>query len=138
MNLTELQKETISRSGQIWLETMGRETRTLDVAQAGPHFQACSRRMRRKGEDSTGDGVLDDLQDGFGFLRSPFQLPAGPDDIYGLAESNSPFQSTQRRLLFIGDPPTEGWRHVFRLLKVGEIHYDCRGARAERVLFEKP
>ena len=37
----------------------------------------------RKGEDIYGDGVLEILQDGFGFLRSSdFSYLAGPDDIY--------------------------------------------------------
>ena len=72
-----------------------------------------------------GDGVLEVLQDGFGFLRSPEAnyLP-GPDDIYV-----SPSQ-IRRFGLRTGDTvegeirsPKDGERY-FALLKVGQINFD--------------
>ena len=84
-----------------------------------------------------GDGVLEILQDGFGFLRSPEAnyLP-GPDDIYV-----SPSQ-VRRFGLRTGDTvegefrgPKDGERY-FALLKVGEINFDSPESARNKVLFE--
>ena len=84
-----------------------------------------------------GDGVLEILPDGFGFLRSPDSnyLP-GPDDIYV-----SPSQ-IRRFTLKTGDtvsgqirPPKEGERY-FALLKVENINYEDPEAAADKVLFD--
>src|SRR5258708_10999722 len=91
----------------------------------------------RKGEDIYGDGVLEILQDGFGFLRSSdSSYLAGPDDIYV-----SPSQ-IRRFNLRTGDsisglirPPKDGERH-FALLKVGEINYDSPDSPRGKALFE--
>jgi transcription termination factor Rho len=89
------------------------------------------------GEDIYGDGVLEILQDGFGFLRSgDSSYLAGPDDIYV-----SPSQ-IRRFNLRTGDtvsglirPPKEGERY-FALLKVGEINHEGPEAARSKVLFE--
>jgi transcription termination factor Rho len=81
------------------------------------------KRHAKSGEDIFGDGVLEILQDGFGFLRSAEgSYLAGPDDIYV-----SPSQ-IRRFNLRTGDtiagkirPPKEGERY-FALLKVSEIN----------------
>ncbi|MBM4216606.1 MAG: transcription termination factor Rho [Gammaproteobacteria bacterium] len=91
----------------------------------------------RKGEDIYGDGVLEILQDGFGFLRSADgSYLAGPDDIY-----ISPAQ-IRRFNLRTGDsisglirPPRDGERY-FALLKVGEINFDSPENARNKVLFE--
>jgi transcription termination factor Rho len=91
----------------------------------------------RKGEDIYGDGVLEILQDGFGFLRSAdSSYLAGPDDIYV-----SPSQ-IRRFNLRTGDtvagkirPPKEGERY-FALLKVDEINLDSPENSKHKVLFE--
>ena len=90
-----------------------------------------------KGEDIYGDGVLEILQDGFGFLRSSDgSYLAGPDDIYV-----SPSQ-IRRFSLRTGDtvsglirPPKDGERY-FALLKVGEINHDAPENARNKVLFE--
>ena len=89
------------------------------------------------GEDIYGDGVLEILQDGFGFLRSAdSSYLAGPDDIYV-----SPSQ-IRRFNLRTGDtvsgkirPPKEGERY-FALLKVSEINFDSPENAKNKVLFE--
>jgi len=91
----------------------------------------------KKGEDIYGDGVLEILQDGFGFLRSSDgSYLAGPDDIYV-----SPSQ-IRRFSLRTGDtvsglirPPKDGERY-FALLKVGQINHDSPENARTKVLFE--
>lgn len=91
----------------------------------------------KKGEDIYGNGVLEILQDGFGFLRSAdSSYLAGPDDIYV-----SPSQ-IRRFNLRTGDtvagkirPPKEGERY-FALLKVDEINLDSPENAKNKVLFE--
>jgi transcription termination factor Rho len=91
----------------------------------------------RSGETIYGEGVLEILQDGFGFLRSSdSSYLAGPDDIY-----ISPSQ-VRRFNLRTGDsisglirPPRDGERY-FALLKVGEINFDSPDSARHKVLFE--
>jgi transcription termination factor Rho len=91
----------------------------------------------KNGEDIYGDGVLEILQDGFGFLRSSDgSYLAGPDDIYV-----SPSQ-IRRFSLRTGDtvaglirPPKDGERY-FALLKVGQINHDSPENARSKVLFE--
>ncbi len=134
MNLTELKKKSASD--------------LIDVAQAlGIEGMSRSRKEQvifsilkahaKNGEDIYGDGVLEILQDGFGFLRSAgSSYLAGPDDIYV-----SPSQ-IRRFNLRTGDtvsgkirPPKEGERY-FALLKVGNINYEPPENAKNKVLFE--
>jgi transcription termination factor Rho len=91
----------------------------------------------RKGEDITGEGVLEILQDGFGFLRSAdSSYLAGPDDIYV-----SPSQ-IRRFNLRTGDtvqghirPPKDSERY-FALLKVESINFQAPEEAKNKILFE--
>jgi len=91
----------------------------------------------KSGEDIHGVGVLEILQDGFGFLRSAdSSYLAGPDDIYV-----SPSQ-IRRFSLRTGDtvagkirPPKEGERY-FALLKVNEINFESPENAKHKVPFE--
>lgn len=84
-----------------------------------------------------GEGVLEILPDGFGFLRSPdFNYLPGPDDIYV-----SPSQ-IRRFSLRTGDtiagqirPPKEGERY-FALLKVEAVNYEEPDLAREKILFD--
>ncbi len=91
----------------------------------------------KKGEDIIGEGVVETLQDGFGFLRSAdASYLAGPDDIYV-----SPSQ-IRRFNLRTGDtvrgnirPPKESERY-FALLKVEEINHQTPDEAKNKILFE--
>ncbi|MFM7432798.1 MAG: Rho termination factor N-terminal domain-containing protein, partial [Gammaproteobacteria bacterium] len=122
MNLTTLKAMPIARlvdmASALGVENMAR-SRKQDI------IFSLLKAHARKGEDIYGDGVLEILQDGFGFLRSADgSYLAGPDDIY-----ISPAQ-IRRFNLRTGDsisglirPPKEGERY-FALTKVGEINFD--------------
>ena len=134
MNLTELKKQSASELLKIAL-SMNLEgtarSRKQDIIFALLTAHA------KKGEDIFGDGVLEILQDGFGFLRSAdSSYLAGPDDIYV-----SPSQ-IRRFNLRTGDtiagkirPPKEGERY-FALLKVNEINFEDTEQAKDKVLFE--
>jgi transcription termination factor Rho len=84
-----------------------------------------------------GEGVLETLPDGFGFLRAPdYNYLPGPDDIYV-----SPSQ-IRRFNLRTGDiisghirPPKEGERY-FALLKVESINFEDPEKAREKILFD--
>jgi transcription termination factor Rho len=134
MNLTELKQtpvaELINLAQSIGVDGMSR-ARKQDVIFAILKAQA------KNGEDIYGDGVLEILQDGFGFLRSAdSSYLAGPDDIYV-----SPSQ-IRRFNLRTGDtvsgkirPPKEGERY-FALLKVSKINFEPPENSKNKVLFE--
>ena len=134
MNLTELKKKSaadlIQLSDEYGLENVAR-SRKQDI------IFAILKAHAKRGEDIYGDGVLEILQDGFGFLRSAEgSYLAGPDDIYV-----SPSQ-IRRFNLRTGDtisgkirPPKEGERY-FALLKVDHINFDAPENAKNKVLFE--
>jgi transcription termination factor Rho len=134
MNLSELKKkpatELVEMAAAMDLEG-GSRLRKQDLIFALLKAQA------KKGEDITGEGVVEILQDGFGFLRSAdSSYLAGPDDIYV-----SPSQ-IRRFNLRTGDtvsgtirPPKESERY-FALLKVENINYQSPEEAKNKVLFE--
>jgi transcription termination factor Rho len=134
MNLTELKKMSASQllefAETMKIEGMAR-SRKQDI------IFGLLKAHARKGEDIFGDGVLEILQDGFGFLRSAdSSYLAGPDDIYV-----SPSQ-IRRFNLRTGEtvsgkirPPKEGERY-FALLKVSEINFSPPEKAKNKVLFE--
>ena len=91
----------------------------------------------KKGDSIFGDGTLEVLQDGFGFLRSPdTSYLAGPDDIYV-----SPSQ-IRRFNLHTGDSiqgeirtPKDGERY-FALVKVDMVNGEAPENTKHKILFE--
>jgi len=134
MNLTELKtrpaSELVELGESLGLDSLAR-SRKQDI------IFSILKAHAKNGEDIYGDGVLEILQDGFGFLRSAdSSYLAGPDDIYV-----SPSQ-IRRFNLRTGDtvsglirPPKDGERY-FALLKVGQINYDGPENAKSKVLFE--
>jgi transcription termination factor Rho len=98
---------------------------------------ALLKNQARKGESIFGDGTLETLSDGFGFLRSPdTSYLASTDDIYV-----SPSQ-IRRFNLHTGDTiegeirtPKDGERY-FALVKVDRINGEAPEASKNKILFE--
>ncbi|MEE8634965.1 MAG: transcription termination factor Rho [Acidiferrobacterales bacterium] len=134
LNLHELKKkpaaELVDLAAAMDLES-GSRMRRQDLIFAILKAQA------KKGEDIIGEGVVETLQDGFGFLRSAdASYLAGPDDIYV-----SPSQ-IRRFNLRTGDtvkgnirPPKESERY-FALLRVEEINEQTPDEAKNKILFE--
>jgi transcription termination factor Rho len=134
MNLTDLKtkstQDLIDIAKEMGLDNMAR-SRKQDI------IFAILKRHAKSGEDISGDGVLEILQDGFGFLRSAdSSYLAGPDDIYV-----SPSQ-IRRFNLRTGDsisgkirPPKDSERY-FALLKVSEINFTKPENSKHKILFE--
>ena len=134
MNLTDLKtkstQELIDSAKEMGLDNMAR-SRKQEV------IFAILKRHAKSGEDISGDGVLEILQDGFGFLRSAdSSYLAGPDDIYV-----SPSQ-IRRFNLRTGDsisgkirPPKDSERY-FALLKVSEVNFNKPENSKHKILFE--
>jgi len=134
MNLTELKTRPpaalVELGESLGIENLAR-SRKQDI------IFSILKAHAKQGEDIYGDGVLEILQDGFGFLRSSdSSYLAGPDDIYV-----SPSQ-IRRFNLRTGDtvsglirPPKEGERY-FALLMIGQINHDAPENARSKVLFE--
>ncbi len=134
MHLKELKQQSIGELVKM-AETMGLENvarlRKQDI------IFAILKKHAKSGEDIFGGGVLEILQDGFGFLRSSdASYLAGPDDIYV-----SPSQ-IRRFNMRTGDtingvirPPKDSERY-FALLKVSEVNHDRPENARNKILFE--
>jgi len=133
MNLTELKLKSItdiiSLAESLGIENVSR-TRKQEV------IFSILKKQAKSGEDIYGDGVLEILQDGFGFLRTPgSSYLAGPDDIYV-----SPSQ-IRRFSLRTGDtisgkirPPKDNERY-FAMLKVEKINFEAPENAKHKILF---
>ncbi|OOY43092.1 transcription termination factor Rho, partial [Solemya velum gill symbiont] len=134
MNLTELKKMPIPELVKL--------AQSMDIQETGRSRKqdlifSILKAHAKKGEDIYGDGVLEILSDGFGFLRSAdSSFLAGPDDIYV-----SPSQ-IRRFSLRTGDsisgkirPPKETERY-FALLKIDKINFDKPENAKNKILFE--
>ena len=134
MNLSELKQkpidELLKMTAAAGLDNLAR-SRKQDI------IFALLKKHAKGGDDIYGDGVLEILPDGFGFLRSAgASYLAGPDDIYV-----SPSQ-IRRFNLRTGDgisgkirPPKDGERY-FAMLKVDEINLDAPENARHKILFE--
>ncbi len=133
MNLTDLKRKPVAELIEIAeaLEIEGvARTRKQDL------IFSILKKQSKVGEDIYGDGVLEILSDGYGFLRcADTSFLAGPDDIYV-----SPSQ-IRRFSLRTGDtisgkirPPNEGERY-FAMLKVEQINYEPPENAKHKILF---
>ncbi|MGV6818829.1 MAG: transcription termination factor Rho [Thiotrichales bacterium] len=134
MNLTELKQKPVTE-----LVEIAESLKVDNIARSRKQDVIFSilKAHAKKGEDIFGDGVLEILQDGFGFLRSATgSYLAGPDDIYV-----SPSQ-IRRFGLRTGDtisgkirPPKDNERY-FAMLKVDQINFEKPENAKTKILFE--
>ena len=134
MNLRELKKQKISE-----LAAMARDMGIDDssVLRKQELIFALLNEQTKNNEPIFGEGVLEILPDGFGFLRAPdYNYLPGPDDIYV-----SPSQ-IRRFSLRTGDtvagqirPPKDNERY-FALLKVETINFESPEATKQKILFD--
>jgi transcription termination factor Rho len=134
MNLKDLKalpvSELVDMARELGLENQARSRKQEVIA-------AIVRKQAKAGEDIYGEGTLEILQDGFGFLRSAdSSYLAGPDDIYV-----SPSQ-IRRFNLRTGDSiagkiraPKDGERY-FAMLKVDQINFSEPNSKKHKLLFE--
>ncbi|MFT5258711.1 MAG: transcription termination factor Rho [Saprospiraceae bacterium] len=134
LNLSELKlkspAEIVELATSLGIDNIGRQRKQEQIF-------AILKSESKKGVDIHGEGVVEILQDGFGFLRSAVSsYVAGPDDIYV-----SPSQ-IRRFGLRTGDtvsglirPPKESERY-FALLKVQTINYQEPDQVKNKILFE--
>jgi transcription termination factor Rho len=134
MNLKELKNSKISELNKL--------AKNLNVQGAGGMRKselifALLQAQTEKDGHIYGEGVLEILPDGFGFLRSPdYNYLPGPDDIYV-----SPSQ-IRRFNLKTGDttagqvrPPKEGERY-FAMLKVEVVNFEDPEIARDKILFD--
>jgi len=134
MNLTELKKKAPADLVEI---AQSMKLENLARAKKQDIIFSILKAHAKSGEDIFGDGVLEILQDGFGFLRSAEgSYLAGPDDIYV-----SPSQ-IRRFGLRTGDtlagkirPPKDSERY-FAMLKVDTINFDPPEHAKNKIAFE--
>jgi transcription termination factor Rho len=134
MNLNELKKKSIADlmdlAQSLGVENAGRARKQEIIF-------AILKSHSRKGEDIFGEGVLEILPDGYGFLRSSdSDYVANPDDIY------VPPQLIRRFNLRTGDsisakirPPKEGERY-FAVTRIDSVNFDHPEQAKNKILFE--
>ncbi len=134
MHLSELKAQHVSQLIDL---AAGLEIENANRLRKQELMFAILKRKAKTGETIFGDGVLEVLPDGFGFLRSPeTSYLASTDDIY-----ISPSQ-IRRFNLHTGDSiegevrtPKEGERY-FALVKVDKINGEPPEASKHKILFE--
>ena len=133
MNLTDLKRKPVPELTAL-AESLGIEN--ISRARKQDLIFSLLKKHAKGGEGIYGDGVLEILQDGFGFLRSSdSSFLAGPDDIYV-----SPSQ-IRRFALRTGDtvsgkirPPKDSERY-FAMLKVEQINFESPENAKHKILF---
>ncbi len=134
MHLSELKRKSVE---ELLDMAVAMELEGVARARKQDVIFAILKAYAKNGDSISGEGVLEILQDGFGFLRAPdSSYLAGPDDVY-----ISPSQ-IRRFNLRTGDyirgkvrPPKEGERY-FALLKVDDINDEPPESKKNQVLFE--
>ena len=134
MNLSELKLKPAAELVEI-AQNMGAEgtarSRKQDI------IFSILKSHAKKGEDIFGGGVLEILQDGFGFLRSAdSSYLAGPDDIYVSPSQIRRFSLRTRDTVDGKIRPPKDSERYFALLKVDKINYEKPENAKHKVAFE--
>ncbi len=134
MNFTRLKNMSVSKliiiGKKIGLENLSR-MRKQDI------IFSILKQHSKSGEDIFGDGVLEILQDGFGFLRSSdSSYLAGPDDIYVSPSQIRRFNLRTGDTLYGKIRPPKDTERYFSLLKINKVNYDKPDNIKHKILFE--
>jgi len=134
LNIRQLQKMTIKELQDLAKKEGVKECHGLKKQEL--IFKILKDRVTQNGL-MYGEGVVEVLPEGFGFLRSPdYSYLPGPDDIY-ISPSQIRRFGIKTGVTVSGQirPPKEGERY-FALLKVEAINFEDPEVMAERVLFD--
>lgn len=134
MNLTELKQKSTKELSEL-AESMGLDdtgrARKRDI------IFAILKAHSKKGEDIHGDGILEILPDGFGFLRSAdSSYLSGPDDIYVSPSQIKRFNLRKGDTISGKIRPPKDSEKYFALLKVDLINFDKPENAKNKILFE--
>ncbi len=134
MNIVELKKMTVTE--------LQKQAKKFKLSSAGGLkkqdliFRILQAQIEKEGS-IFGEGTLEILEDGFGFLRSPnYNYLPGPDDIY-ISPSQIRRFNLKTGAVISGQirPPKEGERY-FALLKVEAVNYEDPEKAAEKAVFD--
>lgn len=134
MNLTELKKKSVPQLLEV-AENMGMDN--VSRSRKQDLIFSILKRHAKSGEDIYGDGVLEILQDGFGFLRSAdASYLAGPDDIYVSPSQIRRFNMRKGDFVSGKIRPPKDTERYFALLKVNEVNGEAPEKSKNKILFE--
>ena len=134
LHLTDLQKMTVAE-----LHTVARDEGLDEFAGLGKQelvFNILKSRIQREGL-MYGEGVLEILPDGFGFLRSPdYNYLPSPDDIYVSPSQIRRFGLRQGNIVAGQIRPPKESEKYFALLRVEAVNFESPDRLTEKVNFE--
>jgi transcription termination factor Rho len=134
MNLTDLQKRTIPE-----LIAIAKDFVIPDVAALKKQeliFRILRSHLEKEGQ-IFGEGVLEVLPEGFGFLRSPmYNYLPGPDDIYVSPSQIRRFDMRKGDTIAGQVRPPQGDEKYFALLRVESVNYQNPEVAKRRILFD--
>jgi transcription termination factor Rho len=133
-HIEDLQKMTVQQ-----LQKAAKEegiTKTSGMKKQELIFEMLKKRVRKSGA-MYGEGVLEVLPDGFGFLRSPdYSYLPSPDDIYVSPSQIRRFGLRTGSLVTGQIRPPKDKEHYFALLKVEAVNYESPDAAMNLAVFE--
>ncbi|MHC4481399.1 MAG: transcription termination factor Rho [Planctomycetota bacterium] len=133
-HIVDLQKMTVKQ-----LQQAAKEeglTNTSGLKKQELIFQMLKRRVKRSGA-MYGEGVLEVLPDGYGFLRSPdYSYMPSPDDIYVSPSQIRRFALRTGNLVTGQIRPPKEKENYFALLKVEAVNYESPEAATNLAVFE--
>ena len=133
-NIVELQRMTVKQLQEAAKEEGLEHISGLKKQQL--IFEMLKRRVRKSGA-MYGEGVLEVLPDGFGFLRSPdYSYLPSPDDIYVSPSQIRRFALRTGNLITGQIRPPKEKEHYFALLKVEAVNYESPEAAMNLAVFE--
>jgi transcription termination factor Rho len=134
MNLTDLQKRTIPELIAIAKDFMIPEVAALKKQEL--IFRILRSHLEKEGQ-IFGEGVLEVLPEGFGFLRSPmYNYLPGPDDIYVSPSQIRRFDMRKGDTIAGQVRPPQGDEKYFALLRVEAINFEHPEVIKRRILFD--